>query len=218
MTLCPPCGYPDCSLCNGRSPGNPRCATALAESLRRVDPLWTPYVEWRRGQPFAPDPRPTDAFEAGYVRGQEDLLAAWRRTARPVDPTGTQVVDSKPDDAAKARVVELERRLATAESDLRDARASAGYLLRGSSWPMELLDQALLTHPWPWRACQDWTWEVVDADAATVCKCMTHEAAAAVVSIAGLRHAEREADAAEVEGFLRSHGVDDDGFPPSGAV
>jgi hypothetical protein len=109
MTLCPPCSYPDCSLCNGRSPGNPRCATALAESLRRVDSLWTPYVEWRRGQPFAPDPRPTDAFEAGYVRGQEDLLAAWRRTARPVDPAGAQVVDTTPDPAPTLAAIEAVR-------------------------------------------------------------------------------------------------------------
>lgn len=47
-----------------------------------------------------------------------------------------------------------------------------------------VLLHALLSHPLPWRVDQDWTWEVLAADGATIAKCRTPEQAQAVVSLA----------------------------------
>lgn len=47
-----------------------------------------------------------------------------------------------------------------------------------------VLDHALLAHPLPWRVEQDWTWEVIAADGATIAKCMTPSQAQAVVALA----------------------------------
>lgn len=62
-----------------------------------------------------------------------------------------------------------------------------------------VLRHALLAHPLPWRIEQDWTWEVLAADGATIAKCMTPAQAQAVVSLAETMTAE---DAAATREFL----------------
>jgi hypothetical protein len=56
-----------------------------------------------------------------------------------------------------------------------------------------VFETQLRRHPLPWRVERDWTFEVKSLDHAIIAKCMTHEQATAIISLAEEIKASRSA-------------------------
>ena len=108
--------------------------------------------------------------------------------AREVDEMREQFAAVAAERDALRAEVDMLRGVGCDEVDGGEERGPCGACLKCARRERDalrcMLTHAVITHPLPWRIEQDWTWEVIAANGATVAKCQTPAEAQAIVSLA----------------------------------